>query len=283
MTTTNTTKRDLPGKPKKGLMALAIGGTAAAIGAGAYFLMRDAKASGKDGAGGGEGKDSGGKASGGGKKKSGGSKGPGGDSSGGGGRTPTDDNDDADGKDTAPTPEKKSDKEGYFWGDPQKIPEGFDYGSNEIYVSPDCSSIAVGYWFFAEGLDTNTDKPTRVPMSKLVDAIGDDNDPRVRLPRKNHNGVGREADLMGILGENPKRTVFTWVGEYYGRIASAPNHSSMALAEDMLWQASMRTGGNDCVARRDLWSPGMWDFISFAATRLEEFRIAAYGPQAFGK
>ncbi|MGH1343783.1 MAG: hypothetical protein ACRBN8_19660 [Nannocystales bacterium] len=284
MTTTKTTKKDLPGKSKKGLWALAIGGGAVAAGLGAFFFTRDAKAdegSGKKskGAGTGGGKKSAGKRSGGGgKKKSGGSSGPGGNDRGGSGSgdssEPTEDTDE--------TPEVKSDREGYFWGDPQKIPEDFDYGSNQIYVSPDCSTVAVGYWFFAEGTDTKTGKSTRVSMSKLVDAISKDSDPKVRPPRPDFNGIGAQADLLGILTEHPKRTAFTWVGEYYGGVVSAPNHSSTQLAEDLLRQASMRTGGNDCVARRDLWSPGMWDFIGFAATRLDEFRMAAYGPQAFG-
>lgn len=270
--------KDLPGKPKKGLW---VAGGALVVGAGAAAFLWTRNANAADSSGENSGK-SGGSSG----KKPGGSKGPGGNgggdgggdgggsggSGGGGSKKPT--------KDTDPADANKE-KEGYFWGDPGKIPEDFDYTSNKIYVSPDCSSVAVGYWFFAEGTDAEG-KSTRVPMSTLVDAISDDSDERVRAPRPNFNGVGPEADLIGILAEAPKRTAYTWVGEYYGGIASAPAHSSTALAEDMLRQASMRTGGNDCVGRRDLWSQGMWDFIGFLASRLDEFRRAAYGAQAFG-
>jgi len=265
-------------KPKTGLWAVGAGALALAAGAGAFFFTRSAKAdtsSKNAGKNAGGSKGSGGKGSGGDSSKNdGGSKGPGGD--------PTDNRTQPkDDRDKTPADQTPNDeREGYFWGDRSKVPEDFDWSSNDIWVSPDCSTIACGYWFWAEGMLDGKD--SRVPVRQLVESIDDDSDPKVRPPRPKFNGVGQEADLIGILSEHPRRTVYTWVGEYYGAIASAPGHSSTELAEDLLYQASTRTGGNNCVARRDLWSPGMWDFIGFAASRLDEFRIAAWGPKAFG-
>lgn len=277
MTETKTkTEETPPKKPNTGLKVAAGLAVAGAVGTGVFFLTRSASASSKPKApkGSGRGSNKGGSNKGG-SDKSGGSQGPGGDANRGGGKTQPPKEDRSD-----PSPQPESEREGYFWGDPGKIPEDFDYGSNKIYVAPDCSSVAVGYWFFAAG--TLDGEQTSVPIGKLVDAISNPNDQRVRIPRDAHNGVGRQADLLGILSEHPKRTAFTWVGEYYGKIASAPGHSSTQLAEDMFAQASQRTGGVNCMARRDQWSPQIWDFIGFAASRLDDFRMAAYGPKAFG-
>ncbi|MCR9162853.1 MAG: hypothetical protein ACE37F_14135 [Nannocystaceae bacterium] len=268
-------KKKTTTKPKKGLWAA--GATVLALGAGAAAFLFARGASASEGGGGGSkssGKRSGGGGAGG--SKSRGSKGPGGDgSSGGRTKPPKPDN-----ERPSDTPEKDG-REGYFWGDPDKVPEDFDWSSNQIWVSPDCSTVACGYWVWAEGTGPDGEA-ARVPMSKLVAAISNDSDQRVRPPRPQFNGVGPEADLLGILSEHPKRTAYTWVGEYYGGVVSAPGHSSTELAEDFMAQASQRTGGFNCMARRDLWSPGMFDFMEFAASRLDQFRRAAYGERAFG-
>lgn len=268
-------KKNTPTKPKKGLWA--VGATVLALGAGAAAFLFARGASASEGGGGGSkgsGKRSGGGGAGG--SKSRGSKGPGGDGAGGGGtKPPKPDNE----RPSDTTPEKDG-REGYFWGDPDKIPDAFDWSSNQIWVSPDCSTVACGYWVWAEGTGPDGEA-ARVPMSKLVAAISNDSDQRVRPPRPQFNGVGPEADLLGILSEHPKRTAYTWVGEYYGGVVSAPGHSSTELAGDFMAQASQRTGGFNCMARRDLWSPGMFDFMEFAASRLDQFRRAAYGDQAF--
>ena len=277
MTTKDTKKKSAEKKPKTGLVALSAGALALVAGVGAFFLTRDARADTSPGGGSSKGSKKS-KGSKGGKKKGksdGGSKGPGGDATD-NRNSPKDDEAEGAQDETAP----KDEREGYFWGDRDKVPEDFDWASNQIWVSPDCSTIACGYWFWAEGtLDGET---TRVPMAKLLAAIDKKSDPKVRPPRPEHSGVGQQADLLGILSEHPQRTAYTWVGEYYGGVASAPGHSSTELAEDLLYQASTRTGGNNCLAYRDMWSPGMWDFLGFAATRLDEFRRAVYGDKVFG-
>lgn len=118
----------------------------AAAAAAGLFLYSQSASAGTGGGGAGGGGGGGGGGSGGG----GGGSGGGGGGSGGGGK-----------KKKRPALPKGA----KLYGDPSKVPDGFDWESNAIFISDDCTTVAEGAFFFPEW------QHGRIPGSSLRETL----------------------------------------------------------------------------------------------------------------
>jgi|GEM_PF-2965667 len=205
-----------------------------------------------------------GKGSGKGKKGSGGDATPGGE---------THENENTGRKDDVPM--------GFFWGDRTKVPADFDYQSNQIWISPDRTAAAAGFYFFMDGLDENGDRVTWDEQG-LSFLIGDGS---VLPPTKDRDH--REdpvPSLRKILRMKDPDTdeprldsVFSWIAAYYGTGISpleAATSRGVDLLQDMVNEASVISGGQ----KRPLNLDGpLRSFYGYALARLEMGRKAIYG------
>lgn len=253
----------------------------AAAGAGLFLFAGNANAKGKDKPKGGGGDGKGGRGQGGddADDRADGGAGPGGSGKGKGkGKS----------KGGKKKPSSKEDR-GFVWGDRSKIPDDFDFLGNKIWISQDCSTVAVGYWFLAEGVTGSKDEPSRVSFKDLL-KNADDKADKLRYPRT--------TDVLPFifdrLGETETMTVYTWLVDWWesrrfqfiGGDEVTEEDSAAAdwplvieqSVEALIRQASKNTGGTDCSARQDLWSEAMWQFRSFILQRATEFQKFVYQP-----
>ena len=170
---------------------------------------------------------------------------------------------------------------GFFWGDKSKIPASFDYQSNQIWISPDRTAAAAGFYFFMDGLDANGDRVTwdEEGLSFLIA------DGSVLAPTKDRDH--REdpvPSLRKILRNKDPDTgalrldsVFSWLAAYYGTGISpleAATSRGIDLLQDMVDEASVLSGGRKRAINLD--GP-LRSFYGYALGRLEMGRRALYG------
>lgn len=170
---------------------------------------------------------------------------------------------------------------GFFWGDAAKIPADFDYQSNQIWVSPDRTAAAAGFYFFMDGLDENGDRVTWDEQG-LSFLIGDgsvlpptrDRDHR-EDPVPSLRKILRKKDPD--TGEPRLDSVFSWIAAYYGTGISpleAATSRGVDLLQDMVDEASVLSGGQ----KRPLNLNGpLRTFYGYALQRMELGRRAIYG------
>lgn len=198
-------------------------------------------------------------------------KGAGAGDGGSGGDTSTETNEG--GRDDVPT--------GFFWGDRTKIPADFDFQSNQIWISPDRTAAAAGFYFFMDGLDADGQRVTwdEQGLSFLI------SDGSVLPPTKDRDH--REdpvPSLRKILrkkdpetGELRLDSVFSWVAAYYGTGISpleAATSRGVDLLQDMVNEALVLSGGRK--RAMNLEGP-LRAFYGYALGRLEMGRRALYG------
>ena len=176
---------------------------------------------------------------------------------------------------------------GFFWGDRTKIPADFDFRSNRIWISPDRTAAAAGFYFFMDGTDANGDRVTwdEDGLSFLI------SDGSVLAPTKDRDH--REdpvPSLRKILtmkdpqtGEPRRDSVFSWLAAYYGTAISpleAATSEGVGLLQDMVDEASVINGGGKQAI--NLNGP-LRDFYGYALGRLEMGRRAIYGEFRWGE
>lgn len=170
---------------------------------------------------------------------------------------------------------------GFFWGDKSKIPASFDYQSNQIWIAPDRTAAAAGFYFFMDGLDANGNRVTwdEDGLSFLI------SDGSVLRPTKDRDH--REdpvPSLRKILRNKDPDTgalrldsVFSWLAAYYGTGLSpmeAATSRGVDLLQDMVDEASVLSGGR----KRPMNLNGpLRSFYGYALGRLEMGRRALYG------
>lgn len=318
-TTTASSAKKKKGPPKKGSNAgyiVAAVATAAIVGTGVYFFAGAASAKStkpkpkpkdpkakrnnkgsasppRNASGGGSRRTpSGRKAEGGTGGRAGGSAGPGGALPSGGankgkgsgkgkrasGRDTDSRGDESEVEDTA---RKDEEPTGFFWGDRSKIPADFDFESNQIWVSPDRTAAAAGFYFFMDGYDATGERVTwdEEGLSFLI------SDGSVLQPTRDRDH--REdpvPSLRKILrkkdpdtGELRLDSVFSWIAAYYGTGISpleAATSRGVDVLQDMVDEASVLSGGR----KRSLNLEGpLREFYGYALGRLEMGRRAIYG------
>lgn len=272
-----------PKKKKKSNAGLIVAGvaTAAVVGGGLLLFSRDASAKSGGGTGpGGDGSGSGGAGG------SGGSGGPGGNipGSGGGGGGGSNGGSSrpkggGQGKGARDGVRRQNDPSGYWWGDRSKIPADFDFQSNRIWISPDRTAAAAGFYFFVDG---QNEAGERIKYDE--DGIGFMlADGTILYPTKDadhrEDAVPNLKKILDKPGESGDLThsVFSWVAAYYGNAISpleAATSKAIDLTQDMVDEASVLSGG-----RRgpiDLNGP-LRTFYAYAAERLDMGRQAIYG------
>ncbi len=176
---------------------------------------------------------------------------------------------------------------GIVWGDPGKIPADFDYQSNKIWISSDCTAVAVGAYFFAEGVRHENSTPWKLDLPRLQQDLPKGG-PLLRYP----DATDQIPDLMDVLEEDPKRTAYTWVGDYLEsrfliEVNTGEGDGGDVSPEDfpfrdalnlLIAQASIATGGSDCSRRRGEWGVGLQDFYNFCGERIAAFQEFIYQP-----
>ncbi len=284
-------------KKKKGNGGLIVAGvaTAAAVGVGVYFWSSSSSAKG-NGSGPGSGKGSGasggrggGSGSGGGSGAGGGgTQGPGGaGGGGGGGGKPGGGKARGGGKGSKPKgggdsdDARKNDPKGFWWGDRSKVPADFDYQGNQIWISPDRTAAAAGFYFFLDGINAQGERITwdEDGLSFLI-ADGTILTPTQDVDHR-EDAVPNLKKILGRknpdTGELALDSVFSWIAAYYGTAVSAGEAATSRaadLVQDMVNEASALNGGRKGPLVLD--GP-LRDFYGYARTRLDMGRKAIYG------
>ena len=176
---------------------------------------------------------------------------------------------------------REGDPKGYWWGDRAKVPEDFDFQSNQIWIAPDRSAAAAGFYFFLDGMNADGERISwdDKGLSFLV-ADGSILTPTRDLDHR-EDAVPSLKTILELkdpdTGELALHSVFSWIAAYYGTaIAPAEAASSRAadLLQDMVDEASVLSGGRR--APIDMEGP-LRDFYGYAGARLDLGRKAIYG------